>query len=318
MFLRGNEGAIISSEVLELLQAGLVYCVMLEVTNLLPYQCTSCPKAVDSQLLWKPVVQCRGCGIGACTDCFSPSETDWSFLCPPCGISLDIKRKIPVHLKNSKGRKKSSTTPLITSRENAFPETVDEDTLEDLEENPRDSSKGEGDSQDESNFLPLGQGSPPLQSTQAGSTDSTERSFPDLSLDLTRIQGSQGSSSSQSASGAEEVRVEALEDQSTGFIQPPKRVKALQHKQKQAKKTQDDLIPVNKDDELTSCRFFLKGSCKFFFFFREGEARAREMSLQPSQNLQETDGKWNQSGRVQQGEILRYCPSQDVPPVTGV
>jgi hypothetical protein len=156
MFLRGIEGDTITSEVLELLQAGLVYCVLLEVSNLLPYKCTSCSNAVENQRLLKPVVKCWGCGIGACSECFSSSETDWSFLCPPCGNSLDLKRMIPVHLKNSKGRKKSSTTPLITPRENAFPETVEEVTIEDLEENPRDSSKGAGDSQDESNFLPLG------------------------------------------------------------------------------------------------------------------------------------------------------------------
>jgi hypothetical protein len=138
--------------------------------------------------------------------------------------------------------------------------------MEDLEENPCDSSQGAGYSQDETNFLPLGQGSPPFQSTQAGSMDPTVRDVPDLSLDLSRIQGSQGSSSS----GTEAGNAEALEDQSSGFILPPKRVKALHHKQKQAKKTQEDLIPVSEDGDVLPCRFFLKGSCKFVFFSGKG------------------------------------------------
>jgi hypothetical protein len=173
---------------------------------------------------------------------------------------------IPVHLKNSRGRKKSSATPLITPRENASPEMVEEVTMEDLEENPRDSSQGAGYSQDETNFLPLGQGSPPFQSTQAGDLEETVREVPDLTLDLSRIQGSQSSASSQSVAGTGEGSAKVLEDQSSGFIQPPKRVKAVQQKLKQAKRTQEVLIPITEDGELPMCRFFLKGCCKFGFF----------------------------------------------------
>jgi hypothetical protein len=181
-----------------------------------------------------------------------------------------LKRMIPVHLKNSKGWKKSSTTlltPLITPRENAVPEMVDEEvTIEDLDEITSDSSKGTGDSQDESNLLPLGQGSPPFQSTQAGFLVDSVREFPDLSLDLSRIQGSQGTASSQTTAGTGEGSDEAVDDQSAGFIQPPKRVKAVLHKQKLAIRSQEVLIPTSEDCELSTCRFFLKGCCKFGFF----------------------------------------------------
>jgi hypothetical protein len=136
MFLRGDDSDIIPSEIQELLQPGLVHCVLLEVYNLLPYQCGSCANAVENQRLEKPLVNCRGCGIGACSDCFSTEEAGWTFICPPCGIFLDNKKKIPVHLiKNSRGRKKSAATTLITSREKDVQESVEEEvTCEDVED----------------------------------------------------------------------------------------------------------------------------------------------------------------------------------------
>jgi hypothetical protein len=263
MFLRGIKGDIITREILELLQAGLVHCVLLEVSNLLPYRCTSCSNAVVNQRLEEPSVHCRGCGVGACSECFSTAEMGWTFLCHPCGITLDKKRMIPVHLKNSRGRKKSSATPPITPRENTVPEAVNEEvTIEDIDETTIDSSNEIGDSQDDTNYLPLGQGSPPFQSTQAGASIESVREFPELSIDLSRIQGS----SSQTVSGSGDGNADTSEDQSNGFIQPPKRVKAALLKQKQANRSQEVPIPTTEDVEVTPCRLFLKGCCKFGFY----------------------------------------------------
>jgi hypothetical protein len=259
MFLRGFEGDNINSEIPELLQAGLVHWVILEVTKLLPYQCTSCTNAVVNLRLELPSVQCRGCGIGACSDCFSTAVMGWSFLCHPCGSTVDKKRMTPVHMMNSRGRKKSSATTLTTLKENAVPEPQDEEvTIEDVE----DDDESSRDTQDETDYLPPGQGSPPLQSTQASASIVSVMEFPDLS----KIQVTQGSASSQSVSGSGDVTVEASGDQSEGFIQPPKRVKAVLLKQKHANKTKEVLNPTGEDIEVSSCRYFLKGCCKFGFF----------------------------------------------------
>lgn len=73
-FLRGNGEFPTDSEINEgLVQAGLVRFVLLEVNKLLPYKCGSCTKAVMNNRLENPEVRCRGCGIGACHDCFTSS-----------------------------------------------------------------------------------------------------------------------------------------------------------------------------------------------------------------------------------------------------
>jgi hypothetical protein len=262
MFLRGSDEDITTSEVLDLLQPGLVHCVLLEVSKLLPYQCCSCSNAVINERLVKAPVLCRGCGIGACAECFPTTETGWSFMCPPCGTILDKSRMIPDNLIKSRGRKKSSANHLISTREIAAPESLNEEvTIEDVDETIES-----GVSQDESNLLPPGQGSPPLQSTQAGSSTGTLREFPGLSFEMSTIQGSQGNASSQIAAETGDGSNEAVEDLSVGFIEPPKRVKAVLQKQKLARRTQEALTSTQEDGVLTTCRFFLKGNCKFGFF----------------------------------------------------
>jgi predicted RNA-binding Zn-ribbon protein involved in translation (DUF1610 family) len=261
MFLRGIEGDIITSEILDLLQAGLVHCVLLEVANLLPYQCSSCSNTVTNLRLEKPSVTCQGCGVGACSMCFSTAELGWTYMCPPCGFTLDNARLIPVRLMNLKGRKKSSATPPINSRENASTERVEEVTIEDAE----DTEETE-ETQDETTFFPLGQGSPPLQSTQAGDSANSVRVFPDFSLDLTRSQVTQERATLQTAVVSGAGSAEAAVDTSEGFIEPPKRVKAGLRKQKQATKTQNETCTTPEDSEVPACRFFMKGNCKFGFF----------------------------------------------------
>jgi hypothetical protein len=263
MFLRGIEGDNINSEIPELLQPGLVHCVILEVMKLLPYQCTSCTNEVVNLRLELPSVHCRGCGIGACSDCFSTAVMGWTFLCHPCGSTVDKKRKTPVHMMNSRGRKKSSATTLTTLKENAVPEPQDEEvTIEDVE----DDEESSRDTQDETDYLPPGQGSPPLQSTQASASTLAVREFPVLSLDMSRIQDTLASASSQPIAGFGDDNEEVSGDLSDDFILPPKRVKAVLLKQKQATKLKEVVITNAEDIEATTCRFFMKGCCKFGFY----------------------------------------------------
>jgi hypothetical protein len=256
MFLRGSEDDTIPGEILELLKTGLVHHVLLEVNKLLPYKCNSCANNVENQILEKHVVQCRGCGIGACVHCFPAEIVGWSFMCNPCGTNVDSKRKTPLYFLTSKGRKKSA-------RENALPveEVSNEEivTMDDLDE------------QDETDYIPLGQGTPRFQSTQAGASatavsESNDFFLDTTSQDVTTVVGSGDTiteASLESSSGSAETVGETNDD----FILPPKRAKAAAKlKQKQATKEKDAQSVTANVSGSAICRFFLKGCCKFGFF----------------------------------------------------
>jgi predicted RNA-binding Zn-ribbon protein involved in translation (DUF1610 family) len=271
VFLRGIEGDVSTSvEISDLLQAGLAHCIVLEVANLLPYQCSSCANPVNNLRLEKPSVTCRGCGVGACSMCFSKAELGWTFMCPPCGFTFDKTRKIPDHLMKSRSRKKSSASQssaaqLVKSRENVPTDTVEEVTIEDVEDTDEDTneytielSEAIGDSQDS---IPLGQGSPPLTSTQAGASAISLSVFPNLSLDLTSLD-----KTAEAVVGVGAESTEAAGVSVSDFIEPPKRVKAGLKKLNKANKSQAESSSTSEDPDLASCRFFLKGNCKYGFF----------------------------------------------------
>jgi hypothetical protein len=85
-------------------------------------------------------------------------------------------------------------------------------------------------------------------------------------LDLSRIQTTQGSASSQTAAGPGDGSKEVSEDLGDDFIQPPKRVKAALLKKKQSNSKKETMNPSTEDSEASPCRFFLKGCCKFGFY----------------------------------------------------
>jgi hypothetical protein len=280
-FLRGLEEGTNNSEINGHRQPGLVRCVLLEVQNLLPFKCNSCCNMVLNKRLDNPEVRCRGCGIGACLDCFTDDKAGWSFLCSPCGTTVDNKRKTPEHLLTLHARK---------ARKNTAPQTIEDDVeIEDL---------GLDETDDEISEIPLGQRTPPFQSTQAEVSEAASGGFPELNF--TSILSSQGGASgSGGVSGPEAGSAETSANQTeslntqgvapgTGgasgsesspagssattendFIEPPKRVRSDNKKQKKAKSALSQVLAVPEGESSTTsttCRFFMRGNCKFGFY----------------------------------------------------
>jgi hypothetical protein len=236
------------------------------VANLLPYRCSLCVSLVNNQRLEEPSVTCRGCGVGACSRCFSKAELGWSFMCPPCGSAYDKTRQIPNQLLKSRSRKKSAVSQLSNAREITSTDVSEEVLLEDVDDTNESNDDLSMTIRDSQESLPLGQGSPPLQSTQAEDSAGSVRGFPDFSLDLTSIQGSQERVAIQTPAVSDVGTADVAVDTSEGFIEPPKRVKAGLRKQKQATKTQGESSISTEDPDSPTCRFFMKGNCRYGFF----------------------------------------------------
>jgi hypothetical protein len=262
-YLRGIEGDTTAKEISNLRQAGLVHCILLEVANLLPYRCSLCVSSVINQRLEEPSVTCRGCGVGACPQCFSKAELGWSFMCPPCGSTYDKTRLIPNHLLKSRTREKSSVSQLSNAKESTSTDVTEEVLLEEVEDTNESNEDLSLTIRDSQESLPLGQGSPPRQSTQAENSAGPVRGFPDFSLDLT---STQERVSILTPAGSEAVIADTAVDTSEVFIEPPKRVKADRRKQKQALITQEKSNISSDDPDSNTCRFFMKGNCRFGFF----------------------------------------------------
>jgi hypothetical protein len=283
-YLRGigedDSSKIEKTKISAIRKEGLIIGVLLEINKLITYECNSCSNKVINHRLEKPNVLCRGCGIGACPECFPSDVTGWSYLCPPCGNTVDNSNKIPeVHMKNTKGsKKKSSSNKATQARKNAVPQTIDEEVImEDV---------GQDDSDDESNEtfgLPLGQGSPPYQSTQAVEQEVSAVSFPELNFsEIPNTQGDDAGAGNTSGPGAgpvelsDTVTASASTSNEDVFIEPPKRLRADKKKQKQVSNQKEvrgsnpaqSQVAPSKDGEAppVTCRFYMRGSCKFGFF----------------------------------------------------
>jgi hypothetical protein len=293
-YLRGLDEVKNNTEINGHTVPGLVRCILLEVQNLLPYKCNSCHNTVSNKRSVKSMVSCRGCGIGACPDCFTDEKVGWSFLCSPCGTTVDNNRMTPIHLLNaqaSRARKKqvSQSIEVEVINEDLVPNETDDET------------------DDEISGIPLGQRTPQpqFQSTQSEASVSAPGGFPELNF--TEVINSQGEASGSGVdSGAEVVSEVIVEDSAAiteegeasgsdgdsgpevvmetstaiedDFIEPPKRVRSEKKKQKAVYNSKDvrgakssqpqaSQASQNKEGDTTAkCRFFMRGACKYGFY----------------------------------------------------
>jgi hypothetical protein len=79
---------------ISLLKDGKIFLVLRNIVRMMPYKCGVCTQTVKNAD--SPAVCCKGCGTGACSNCFDePPAAGFIFLCPPCSGVLDARFKLP-------------------------------------------------------------------------------------------------------------------------------------------------------------------------------------------------------------------------------
>ena len=97
---------------------GLKAMIIYRLRQLMPVGCPKCNVVYVNDRLDVPQVTCRGCGIGACPDCFTSEEkmNKWTFLCRSCdeavvcmkGEESLAENKLKKEKKKKDGKKKNT------------------------------------------------------------------------------------------------------------------------------------------------------------------------------------------------------------------
>jgi hypothetical protein len=215
-----------------------------------------------------PRVTCRGCGMGACSTCLPLPIEGWSFLCSPCGSVVDACCDTPAHLLKAKARKKA----LAVSQDSNPPETVQDPSL----------VLDQTSTLTQDLTLPGGQLTP-AQSTQTSSQDKPIHAV-NVGLDWTFVSQPQGDLTPEAGDqgevldppapsqedSSENAQGEVLEP---GFVDPPARTRANAKKDK--RKASSQALEPSQGSPQASCKYFLKGNCKFGFFGKGKDGQGR-------------------------------------------
>ena len=94
-------------KITRLVMKGKKMMIIRNLWNLMPEQCTTCLKDYHHPLGEEPMVRCRRCSKGACSECYPEKVLRWHYLCSTCDLVVGEQLALPEDALTAKEKDKS-------------------------------------------------------------------------------------------------------------------------------------------------------------------------------------------------------------------